>query len=106
MAKSVIKAGVCGFTTEVVAKGDMMECEVSIKTDCPSIEKLAPKIEKVEPMQEIGWQGDGPLTLRMYRENCPHPACPVPCGIIKAVEVEAGLALPKDASITVRREND
>jgi hypothetical protein len=28
-----------------------------------------------------------------------HPACPVPSGILKAIEVAAGLALPKDASI-------
>ncbi|MFZ7112533.1 MAG: DUF6951 family protein [Desulfatiglandales bacterium] len=27
--------------------------------------------------------------------------CPVPVGIIKAVEVKAGLALPKDAVISV-----
>lgn len=103
MARSVTKAGVCGFTTEVIARGDMMKCSLSIKTDCPSIEKLSAELKEVEPMQEIGWQGEGPLTLRKYRETCPHPACPVPAGIIKAVEVEAGLALPKDASITVER---
>ena len=30
-----------------------------------------------------------------------HPACPVLAGILKAVEVAAGLALPRDAVIKV-----
>lgn len=33
-----------------------------------------------------------------------HAACPVPAGIIKAIEVAAGLALPKDAKIEVSSE--
>ncbi len=36
---------------------------------------------------------------------CSHAACPVPVGIIKAVEVEAGLALPEDAHIKVSRSD-
>jgi hypothetical protein len=52
-------------------------------------------------MVEIGYHGDGPEVLRAATKLCPHPACPVPVGILKAVEVSAGLALPKDASIRV-----
>ena len=33
----------------------------------------------------------------------PHPACPVPVGIIKAIEVEAGLDLPRDVEIRLSR---
>jgi hypothetical protein len=33
-----------------------------------------------------------------------HAAWPVPSGIVKAVEVAAGLALPADASIKITRE--
>ena len=32
-------------------------------------------------------------------QHCPHAACPVPVGIIKAIEVEAKLAVPADVSI-------
>jgi hypothetical protein len=39
----------------------------------------------------------------MFSKHCPHPACPVPSGILKAVEVAAGLALPRDASIVIRK---
>ena len=42
--------------------------------------------------------------LRMAAQHCKHAACPVPSGIIKAIEVAAGLALPKDAHIEVAQE--
>ena len=32
-----------------------------------------------------------------------HAACPVPCGVIKAIEVACSLALPKDVSIKLSR---
>jgi hypothetical protein len=42
----------------------------------------------------------------MAAKHCKHAACPVPSGIIKAVEVASGLALPKDASIQVSQEEN
>jgi hypothetical protein len=42
----------------------------------------------------------------MAAKHCKHAACPVPSGIIKAIEVASGLALPKDASITVTQEKE
>jgi hypothetical protein len=44
-----------------------------------------------------------PRSLEMGHKYCTHAACPVPVGIIKAIEVEAGLALPVDASIKVSK---
>jgi len=57
-------------------------------------------------MEEISFRGEGPKTLRMAAKHCKHTACPVPAGIIKAIEVASGLALPKDASIQVSQEED
>jgi hypothetical protein len=39
----------------------------------------------------------------MAAKHCQHASCPVPSGIIKAIEVASGLALPKDASIQVSK---
>jgi hypothetical protein len=39
----------------------------------------------------------------MGAKHCTHAACPVPVGIIKAVEVETGLALPADVSIKLSK---
>jgi len=106
MAKAVIDPGICGFMAEVTAtmEGDM--CSLEITCDCEPIQEMAKELPQVDPMAEIGFHGDGPLTLRMFAEHCPHPSCPVPAGILKAVEVEAGLALPKDASVKVTKSSD
>ena len=63
------------------------------------MEQLAEALTEVDPYKEISYRGEGPVTLKLAAEHLVHPACPVPSGIIKAIEVEAGLALPKDASI-------
>jgi hypothetical protein len=103
MTKSVIQSGICGFTTAVVARAESTFCSLMIDSNCPTIQKLAQELRQVNPMEEITYQGRGPLTLKLAREHCLHPSCPVPAGIIKAVEVEAGLALPRDVVILVRK---
>jgi hypothetical protein len=106
MSKTVIQSGICGFTTEVIARSESRTCTITITSDCKAIQALAEALRQVDPFEEITYRGEGPLTLRLAKEHCPHPACPVPSGIIKAIEVEAGLALPKDATITVMSTND
>ena len=103
MAKAIIDPGICGFTAEVVATMNGEVCSLEISCDCEPIQEMAKDLTEVDPMQEIGFFRDGPLTLRTFAKHCPHPSCPVPAGILKAVEVEAGLALPKEASIKVTR---
>lgn len=66
--------------------------------------KLAEALgEEVNAFQEISFRG-GPKVLELGPQHLSHPACPVPAGIIKAIEVAAGLALPKDACITVIKD--
>ncbi len=77
---------------------------VEIRSDCEHIQKLAAGLTEVDPLREITFRGAGPLTYELASEHCAHAACPVPVGILKAIEVEAGLALPKDVTITVTRE--
>ena len=68
-----------------------------------AIQKLAADLTEVEPFHEISFRGQGPETLRLGALYCTHAACPVPVGIIKAIEVEAGLALPTDAEIKLSK---
>ena len=105
MSEAIIDPGICGFLAKVNAKMEGEMCSLEITCDCEPVQKMAEELAQVDPMVEIGFHGDGPLTLRMFEKHCPHPACPVPAGILKAVEVAAGLALPKDASIKVMRSS-
>lgn len=103
MAKAEINAGICGFNTTVETTMDGDVCKVSIHSECDAIQRLAAALTEVNPYQEISSRRKTPQTLEMGAKFCTHAACPVPVGIIKAIEVEAQLALPADVTIKVSR---
>jgi hypothetical protein len=106
LAKAEIFAGVCGFTTRVDAqKNEDDQVVLHVESECKSIGRLAAELGVVDPFREFTFRGKGPLTLQMAGKYCSHAACPVPAGIIKAVEVAAGLALPVDVSIKVSKDD-
>ena len=104
MAKAEIMPGNCGFTTTVEALMDGgKDCKITITSECSAIQKLALELTQVNPYQEISFRRSTPVILQMGAKYCTHAACPVPVGIIKAVEVAAGLALAKDATIKLSK---
>ena len=103
MATAKITSGICGFSATVRTRMEGRNVVLDIDSDCDAIQRLAEELTDVEPFQEITFRGEGPRTLKLGMKHCYHPACPVPVGIIKAVEVEAGLALPADAIIKVSK---
>lgn len=104
MARATIHAGICGCTTEVEAAMAGARCLVKITSDCESIQRMAHDLSEVDPIREMSFRGDRPMTLVIGEKQCPHAACPVPSAVIKAVEVAAGLALPGDVSIALTAE--
>jgi hypothetical protein len=102
-AKAEIASGVCGYHTTVEAKMNGAVCELRIQSGCTAVGSLAAHLKDVDPFQEISFRGEIPRTLQLAAEHCSHAACPVPTGIIKAVEVAAGLALPKDVYIQLTK---
>ena len=103
MATAEINSGICGFSATVKTQMEGSKVRLSIESDCKAIQNLAAELTEVDPFQEITFRGSGPRSLEMGAKHCYHTACPVPVGIIKAVEIEAGLALPKDAVIKLSK---
>jgi hypothetical protein len=103
-----VMSGICGMITEIRATSQDQTglVNLDINTRCESIQNLAGELKVVNPLEEISFKGEGPNTLRMAAKHCKHTACPVPSGIIKAIEVASGMALPKDAKIEVVQEDD
>jgi hypothetical protein len=106
MAKAEIHAGICGFNTTVRTTMDGTVCKVAIESECKAIQKLAEHLTQVDPLGEISSHRRLPKTLEAGQQYCTHAACPVPVGIIKAIEVEAHLALPADVTIKLSKESD
>ncbi len=103
MATAEVFAGNCGYSTKVEAQLEGKVCHLSITSDCSVIRKLAEDLTEVNPYQEISSKRATPKTLEAGLKYCTHAACPVPVGIIKAVEVEAKLALPQDVTIKLSK---
>ena len=99
MATAEIDSGICGYTTKVRAKAEGREVLIEMESSCPHVQSMAEELTSVEPFAEITFRGEGPKTLRVASKYVAHAACPVPTGVIKAIEVEAGLALLKEATI-------
>ncbi len=104
MSTAEIHSGICGFNTKVEAKSDGELVHLTITSDCQAIQRLAKELTEVEPYHEISARRSTPLILEKGMKLCTHAACPVPVGIIKAVEVAAGLALPADVTIKVKND--
>jgi hypothetical protein len=104
MAKANIEAGNCGFHTMVEAEmGDEYQVTLKIESDCKHIQQLAEDLKEVNALNEISFRRGSPEILAKGAQYCTHASCPVPVGIIKTVEVAAGLALPQIAKIEVEK---
>jgi hypothetical protein len=103
LARAEIFAGICGFSTVVEASTEGDGVTLSITSDCEAVQGLAKELVQIDPYQQISFRRGTPRILEMGAKHCIHAACPVPVGIVKAVEVEAGLALPADATIKLSK---
>ena len=103
MAKAEIFAGNCGYNTEVEATMNGKTVKLSITSDCPAMQKMAEELKEVSPYNEISFKRAMPAIHAAGHKFCTHAACPVPVGIVKAVEIEAQLALPTDVTIKLSK---
>jgi hypothetical protein len=103
MAKAEIFAGNCGYITEVEAAMDGKVCKLHITSECPAMQKMAEELTEVNPYEEISFRRAMPKIHEAGHKHCTHAACPVPVGIVKAVEIEAKLALPTDVTIKLSK---
>jgi len=103
--RAQVTAGICGFTTVIVANSkDGITVKLDIQSDCPKIQKYAQDLVEVNGMDEIlrkSMVETQPALLA--RDHGLHTACPVPIGVLKAVEAAASLALPGSCAIEIER---
>ena len=108
-AKVDIDAGVCGFHTRAVATSqDGQFVKFNIETDCDTIRNLAEVINEkdmVDSFAEISPVNESVIltTAQSTLKGC-CAGCAVPVGLFKAMQVAAGLALPKDITIKLTKD--
>jgi len=103
-----INAGICGFVTSAeVSSPDNQNVEFHVSSNCEKIAKLGKSLKQYEPIdayQEISPASDS-VFMAIVRDNLKGccSGCAVPSGLFKAMQVAAGLALPKDISISLSK---
>lgn len=106
MTRVVVNPGACGMETTIeVEKKDDNTYAVSIGSDCKMVLKLAKEVTELTMMDAFKGVIDNPVYVGAVK-CLRHVACPVPSAIVKALEVEAGLNVPKDVSITFVKEQE
>jgi hypothetical protein len=104
MTKVIVNSGACGFTVTVKAeKGKDRTIAVSLDTACEMVQKMLGDIATVDRMVSLIGFRDNPI-YQSAAKHLKHVACPVPSAILKAIETEAGMNVPKDARIEFIRE--
>ena len=104
-----IDAGICGFrTTATVISPDGQDVSFEVQSDCEKIRKLGDDLKakgSIDAYQEISTAKESVLmqTVRATLRGC-CAGCAVPAGLFKAMQVAAGLALPKDITIKLAKE--
>lgn len=102
MAKVVVSAGICGFSAVIKAKKDDNDkIDLKITSPCEMIAKLGEELKSVDWTQAVTRYLTQSEVYRASNKHVFHAACPVPSAILKAIEVEAGLALPKDVHMKI-----
>jgi hypothetical protein len=107
--KAQIEAGICGFQTTVrVQSEDEQHVTFDVETTCEKIRHLGERLKAQGPLdayQEIN-PANGSRLMETVRASLPGccAGCAVPVGLFKAMQVAAGLALPKDVHIAIAQE--
>lgn len=100
--KITINAGACKRITTINAVGDDMGVvTITLDTDCEYLQKMAPHIEPINAYTEVEAPINTTITYKLATDHLPHAACPVPCGMIKAIEVASEMGLKKDVSMKI-----
>lgn len=107
MIKVDIFGGICGFTTRVHAKRHQgYTASFHLESQCPNWKKVNEILggRELDMMTELFKNKQtgtvNSQVVELALKTIPHVSCPVISGILKALEVSVGLALPKDAAIT------
>jgi len=102
----VVDGGICGFETTIHAESeDSQHVTFRIASGCENVGKFAEALTGKGPVDayaEIGAGSHGVVLATWsaaLKGGC--AGCAVPCGTFKGMQVAAGLALPRDVTLTI-----
>jgi hypothetical protein len=107
-ACATVRAGACGLRSVVQATcADRRHVSFVIESDCETIGALSAGLTEhgpIDAFDEIDSRTESALlaVVRVHLKGC-CAGCAVPVGLFKAMQVAAGLALPRDVVIELAK---
>ena len=105
MATVTVDSGICGFSTTIkTTSDDGQNVGIEFESECPHVVKAKDELSSVDAYAELFKK---PAETKVYdalSKHLPHVTCPLYSGFLKAIEVAAGLALPKNVTMTIEKE--
>jgi len=102
MAKAKVFAGACGFTVVIkVQKISKMKVKIEIISACQDVRMLNDDLAEVDCSRGVFGNMVESYIYKVAGKRLHNSDCPVPCAIIKAIQVELGGALPRDVTIKI-----
>ena len=99
MTRVIVNPGICGFVTTVeINTIGKRKFKVVITSDCETVTKLGESLAEVDQWDALKQYADSQIYKAASKCQL-HVICPIPIAILKAIEVEAELALPRDVVI-------
>ena len=100
--KVTVDAGVCKMTTVIKAKMNADGyVDIEIDSECPNILRLSWGLKPEFAFVVVEEAMNKTQVYKLASRELPHAACPVPSGIIKAIEVAGELGIKRDVSIKI-----
>jgi hypothetical protein len=94
-----VDSGICGFTSVVRAnRTSSSSVHVEVESNCAMVMACAADLNELLVKDALNPRRDGWVHKLMFK-HIRHAGCPVPTAVAKALEVELGAALPRDAHI-------
>lgn len=105
MTRVTVNSGICGHTTTIqVEKIEKHVVRISLDSECERVAALAPELAELNWRHGVFCKMVDSKIYQAASQHLRHTACPIPSAILKAIEVEVGIALPKDVIIHFEKQ--
>lgn len=105
MTKVALDAGACGF--RIVVKADKIDNNsftLRLISPCKMVKDLDSELADLVFSKDVFTRMMDSDVYRLCSKYILHTSCPLPSAMLKALEVEAGLALPRDVTMNLEKE--
>ena len=99
MTRAVVDPGICGMTATIEVNSiGKFKIKVEISSECTKIARIGTSLSDLSLRDALKPHVHSAVYACASESNlC--PSCPVPVSILKAIEIETGLALPRPVHI-------